>query len=271
MYKKVRNCHPWCTSGFCVVDQISVMRRQETITYQCTTFKKILSQPEVSINGVNIRVNNSWREHICNWSYEIADYFGLSRQTVAISLDLFDRFFAKRGNTCDERSALLASLTTLYIAIKINETKKVKLCTLTQLCIEDVLPEDIAVMELKILKSLEWMVNPPTAVDFIHRVLILLPVNIHTPVQRTIFELSCYVAELSVCDSFFVKIPRSIIAFAAILNVLDQICTLHFPMVCQEEFISDLYLCLKLDFGEDEINFVRQRLRYILTDAKLRW
>lgn len=262
----VRNCHPWCTSGCCVVDQISAMRKRESINYQCTTSKHFFSQPEfriVSINNDGVKSN--WRGKVCNWSYAIVDYFELSRQTVAISLDLFDRFFAKRGNECDERCVLMASLTTLFIAIKMNETKKVRSCTLTQLCIEDFHHEDITLMEITILKSLKWMVNPPTTVDFIHQAFRLLPVNIGAPVRSAILELSCYLAELSVCDSFFVGIPRSVIAVAAISNVLDcNVCPLYFSIVCQEEYISNLYLCLKLDYGEDEVDFVRKRLHNIL-------
>jgi len=245
------------------------MRKQESKTYHCSTFEHNFSPSAVGIGGINIRLESHWREKVCSWSYEVIDYFQLSRKTVAISLDLFDRFFAKSGNMYDERRAHLTSLTTLYIAIKIHETKKVPIYALTQLCIGYFLREDIIKMEIEILKSLNWMVNPPTTVDFIYYMLTFLPVNICTPVRGVIFDLSCYVTELSVCDSSFVGIPRSIIAFAAILNVLDhEICPIFCPVGCQEEFLSDLYLCLDLNSGGNEINLVRKRLLDILNHCK---
>ena len=110
---------------------------------------------EVGIDDINVRENNNWREKICSWSYKIIDHFELSRHTVAISLDLFDRFFAKRSSNWDENYVLLTSLTTLYISVKIHETKRVRLHTFTQLCIGRFLPKDILQTELDILKSLE--------------------------------------------------------------------------------------------------------------------
>jgi len=247
------------------IDRISAMRRQETNNYYCSTFEQRFSQSQIGIDDFN-RMNSHCREKICSWSYEIIDYFELSRRTVALSLDLFDRYFAKSGiNMYDERSVRLVSLTSLYIAIKVHETKKVEIYTLMRLCIGYFLFEDIQLMELEILKSLKWMVNPPTTVDFIYHFLKLLPVTVRTPIRNKIFEVSCYVAELSVCDSFFVGIPRSNIAFAAILNVLDhEICPIHCPVGYQEEFLSDLCLCLNLNRRGNEVNFVRKRLQDIL-------
>lgn len=264
----IQNCHPWCISGFCVVERIAAMRRQETRTYGYNGIEQNTYQSEV-IFDINIREKSNFREQICSWSYKIIDYFKLSRQTVAISLDLFDRFFAKRDSNWDESYTLLASLTTLYIAIKIHETKEVKLCTLMQLCFGHFRPGNIIQMELKILKSLKWMVNPPTTVDFIYHVLKLFPMNISTSVRRTIFELSCYTAELSVSDSFFVGTPRLIIAFAAIMNVLDyEVCLAKCPLSYREVFLSDLSLYLDLNCGGDEVNNIRKRLRDILSETK---
>ena len=44
-----------------------------------------------------------------------------------IQRNLFDRFLATLGNRCNGNLALLVSLTTLHIAIKLHDTKKIKL------------------------------------------------------------------------------------------------------------------------------------------------
>ena len=66
-------------------------------------------------------------------TYSVVDHFDLSRETVAISLSLFDRYCATLGNQCDGSIALLTSLTTLSVAVKINETKSIHLRTLADL------------------------------------------------------------------------------------------------------------------------------------------
>jgi len=254
-------CHSWCTNGFCVVDRFNAMNRKEITTYQCNTIEQRFYHSELNIEDMRIRVSSTWREILCSWSYEIIDYFDLSRRTVAISLDLFDRFCAKRDNVYNESYARLTSLTTLYIAIKSHETKKIKLCTLTKVLNGYFLAEDILQMEIEILTSLKWTVNPPTTVDFISDILHILPVNLCIIVRRTIFDLSCYAAEMSVCDSFFIGIPRSIVAFAAIINVLDyEISPACCPIRYQKEFLNDLFLYLNLKKGGVEVTVVRKRL-----------
>jgi len=264
-----RNHHPWRTGEICAVDRIEAMRRQENKIYHCNTPKQRFSQFEIITNETNIRVNNKWREKICSWYYGVVDYFNLSRQIVAISIDLLDRFFVERDHECDENVALLASLTTMFIAIKTHERKQFELCDIAQLCVGEFLPDDIRSMELEILKALKWMVNPPTTVEYIFHILKFLPINSHTP-ERTIFELSCYIAELSLFDSFLIGTSRSIIAFSAILNVLDyEINPFHCPVHYKEEFLNNLFINLDFDSEGGEINCVRNRLRSILSAAKV--
>lgn len=267
MFQTIVANRNWHTRGTCAIDRIDAMRRQEIKVYH--TPKQSFPQSEIRIDDKKIRVNGKWREKICSWYFDIVDYFHLSRQTVAISLDLFDRFFAKRGDECDENLALLASLTILYIVIKTHDTKEFKLCDIARLCVGEFLPDDILRMELKILKALKWRVNPPTIVDYIFHILFFSPANSNTP-DRTIFELSCYVAEISLFDSYFIGMPRSIIAFASILNVLeDEICPFYCPVNYKEEFLNNLFMYLGFEREEGEVNSARKRLRSLLSTTRL--
>jgi len=246
-----------------LIDCISAMKRQEMAFY----LYRIYVQPSQTSQCENDRLEfYAWREKICHWSYSVIDHFDLSRHTVAISLDLFDRFLATKGNKCDGSCALLISLTTLYIAVKIHESKKIKLSTLTHLSRGQFDSQDIEKMEVKILKALSWLVHPPTVVDFIYHILKLLPVQIREPVRNKIFELSRYTAELSVCDPFFIEYPPSMIAFAAILNVLeyeiDYDCC---PAGYRDRFFSDLYGDLNFHRGRTAVKNARDRLQTTLT------
>ena len=83
-------------------------------------------------------------------------------------------------------------------------------------------PNDVEEMELNILQSLKWLVHPPTVVDFTSLLLTFLPSPVPMPTRRQIFDTSRYLGELSVCDPNFIEVPKSTIAFAAIINVIEN-------------------------------------------------
>ena len=199
-------------------------------------------------------------------SYSVVDHFELSRETVAISIDLFDRYLATRGNRCNGSSALLTSLTTLYIAIKLNEPKKIKLTTLSNLSRGQFFPPDIEEMEFRILSSLDWMIHPPTVVSFVSHFLLFLP-QVHSSVRKDIFELSRYLAELSICDAFFVDCSSSTIAYSAVLNVMDDISLSRISAGSRHRFLAELYERVGLDHRDDDVRTARERLREIFASS----
>lgn len=232
-----------------VVDKVQAMMRQEQTVYLYRRYIK--PPPNAKYLHEDPEDIAMWREKICHWTYSVIDHFELSRKTVAVSINLFDRYLATQGNQCDGSLALLISLTTLYIAIKVHEKKKIKLHTLAELSRSQFLASDIEDMEIQILQSLSWLVHPPTVVDFVSHLLKFLPPTVSMPVRQNIFELSRYMAELSVCDPFFIEHHPSTIAFSAIINVLDGgmsrfIISIH----CRSIF----YKCL-----EHELGFYRHR------------
>lgn len=204
--------------------------------------------------------------HYIRRSYSVVDHFELSRETVAISIDLFDRYLATRGNRCNGSSALLTSLTTLYIAIKLNEPKKIKLTTLSNLSRGQFFPPDIEEMEFRILSSLDWMVHPPTVVSFVSHFLLFLP-QVHASVRKDIFELARYLAELSICDAFFVDCSSSTIAYSAVLNVMDDISLSRISAGARHRFLAELYERVGLDHRDDDVRTARERLREIFASS----
>ncbi len=171
---------------------------------------------------IDLRDDLSCRQKICHWTYSVVDHFHLSRETVAISIDLFDRYFATKGNKCDANTALLVSLTTLNIAAKVTEKKKFKISFLAELSRNSFSPNDIRDMETKILSTLSWLVHPPTPMDFVNELMEFMPVSVSSKACQDILELVRYNTEVAVCDSYFIEHDSSSIALAAILNVLQD-------------------------------------------------
>ena len=82
--------------------------------------------------------------------------------------------------------------------------------------------DQISKMEMCIIKTLRWYLNPPTPFMYL---------NISSPLiddsaddddkSTSIRELSMYLIELSVCDGYFIDKKPSCIAYAAILVAMS--------------------------------------------------
>ncbi|GKY94158.1 hypothetical protein MPSEU_000381900 [Mayamaea pseudoterrestris] len=235
-----------------LVDRLLVMQRQEETAYAY----KLYLPPIVEANS---HLNNTWREKICQWAYNVVDHFDLSREVVAVSLDLFDRYLA--GVQCNGNLALLTSLTTLAIAIKLYDPKRIKIATLSNLSRGQFGPTDIEAMEFKILSALKWRIHPPTQYAFVSHLVLFLTDQVHPSVRKDIFEMARYLTELAVCDSYFIAISNSTVALAAILNVFDDTSYSKVPASTRERFIYDIQSKLGLDCRHPTVTSARGRLR----------
>jgi Cyclin, C-terminal domain len=66
--------------------------------------------------------------------------------------------------------------------------------------------------------------HPPTSFCFCNHIILLLPSKLLSfEAEHNVLELSRFLTELSVIDYFFVKHRPSIVAYAAILNAMDEI------------------------------------------------
>jgi lipoyl(octanoyl) transferase len=231
------------------------MMFQEETGYRYESYFPALDAEELERQT---QLNVSWREKICQWSYNVVDHFDLPREVVAISLDLFDRYLATRGNQCTGNLALLASLTTLHIAIKIHSEKNVKVATLASLSRGQFGPKHIEQMEWQVFSALGWKLHPPTLFAFISHFLMLFPSDVHHTVRKELFEVAIYMAELSVCDSYFVKLPASTIAMAAVLNVMEDMPLHKLSHRSRELFWRDVTLG---GFRSTKIQGARDRLK----------
>jgi hypothetical protein len=248
-----------------LLDRMVAMMHQEETSYRYDIY--LTSSGGLDIDESQL-TNITWRENICQWSYNVVDHFDLPRELAAISLNLFDRFLATRGNRCSGNMALLASLTTLHIAIKIHAEKRVKISTFANLSRGQFGAHHIEEMEWQVLSALGWKLHPPTLFAFISYFLLLLPNEApHHTVRKELFELSIYMAELSVCDSFFVKFKASTVAFAAIMNVVEEMPFARFSAGTRETFLRELVNRLGLTCRSPDVMAARDRLKAIFTTA----
>lgn len=98
----------------------------------------------------SLGITEVWREKICEWSYQVVDHFEFSREVVSVSISLLDRFLCTQP--VDKKQFQLAAMTTLYLAIKLNETGKLSMRSMIQLSRGFFTIEQMAAMETSILQ-----------------------------------------------------------------------------------------------------------------------
>jgi lipoyl(octanoyl) transferase len=95
-------------------------------------------------------INEIWREKICEWSYQVVDHFDFSREVVSISIHFLDRYLSTR--VVNKKYFQLAAMTTLYLAIKLNEHGTVSMKSMIHLSRGYFTVKQMANMEMAILR-----------------------------------------------------------------------------------------------------------------------
>lgn len=164
-------------------------------------------------------VDASCREKMCEWSYRVCDHFKVPRNIVAIAFSFLDRFVNRCS--CDRTAFKLASMTALYLATKVFNGRQLSIATLAELSRGEFDACHISEMELIMLRTLDWKLNPPTVQDFIQYFVTFLPS--HCPQTTFIAQRAMFFAELSVYDYDLMLHDRAVIAQGSILNAVQAV------------------------------------------------
>jgi len=212
---------------------------------------------------------NGSRMKICAWTFDIVDHFDLKRQTAVITIDIFDRFMATRGNVVTPDFALLSALASLFIATKTNEQRKLRSQSLARFTRSQFSSYDIEEMESEILNGLSWLVHPPTAASFLFPLTSFFPKEeLCDSMKHLIFEKSQYITELAVFDTFFIDQPASLIAVAAMLITLhEEVRHLRVSHSCRNEFIHLVEKVLKCS-KSPSFRVIQEKLVLLVREQK---
>ena len=158
-----------------------------------------------------------------SWAYKAVDVFHLDRDLVAVAFNLLDRYLATELKSEDcaiisREDFQLFCMTCLYMSVKILEptTRKLSISALIDMSRGYYCADDVAETEVDILHALEWRLNPPTALAFVHELLsgggdqksVVVPVEM--------MDCCRHYTEMAVMDEYFVSHKASTVAVAAI-------------------------------------------------------
>lgn len=156
-----------------LIDRLNTLLKQDRQIYQCEDYldpafqQRLLEARDPAENNTDTlistpstnstsssqgsaTINESWREKICEWSFQVVDHFDFSREVVSISISLLDRYLSVRA--VDKRLFQLAAMTTLYMTIKIYERGTLSMASMIDLSRGFFMVEHMRAMELSIFE-----------------------------------------------------------------------------------------------------------------------
>jgi Cyclin, N-terminal domain len=245
---------------------------------------------------INMDVDISCREKMCEWSYKICDHFQTSRDIVSIAFNYLDRF--NDVTRCDRTAFKLASMTCLYIATKVFHNKQLSVSTLSDLSRNEFTSHHILQMERVILSTLDYRMNPPTIQAYLQQFQFLFPVScfissldpqntfyeysyddqaLITSTMNDIFDRATYYGELVVYDYSLISEPRYLVAISCLLNAINDVIVVgtHDDSYCYqqqhcEQIQSELISMIQTSFSSiskplniNRIHDVQERLWYL--------
>lgn len=155
----------------------------------------------------------------------------------------------------------------LYLAIKIHHTTPIGIDFLVALSRNQFTAQQIIAMESFMIQTLLWHLNPPTATEFAFSFIAMLPDEVTLPVRSAIFDSVKFLVYSCVCDSYFVPFRPSSIAYAALLNVIEDMKLLQVGSKLGSFIENEIgFYLLGFKFGSEEsqnVLLLRNKIREV--------
>lgn len=250
-------------------ESLSVMMQKEQEVYSSCDYLHLhhLSLPEVT----GILLTGSDRLKIVDWCYGVIDQCKFDRETVAIAMDMVDRFLSKPSPVAhdalqDRNLFHLIAIGALYIAIKTNEKLTIGSDFFAHMSSGTHSVEEIELMEMIILNGLSWRICAPTSVQMAHCIFSLLLPHVDIRVKQWGFILDevRFLTEHAVRDYYLSTLRQSTVAMAAILNALDQV-----NQKDREDLLHALVLVVDQSFDSPEQLTLAKRIMKDLVEGNV--
>ncbi len=212
-----------------VADVIAVMLRKEKACYKKCDYLKNSSSPEQREVDA-IKVNEADRTKIVDWFFSVIDQLQFKRETVAISMEMVDRFLSKPSDLArhvlrDRMKFQLLAVSALYLGIKMNERHVLSPEFFDTLSRGLYSVEDVEATEKDLLEGLSWHVSSPTCMQVASHILSWISkyVDIQKSTWLTILDEVAFQSEHAVREFDFVTTRPSTVAMASIFNAIEYV------------------------------------------------
>lgn len=246
-----------------LIERFTILRKQETV-YEVDDFLSKIRK-ECCEEGKKV-VDEKCRSTMTTWCYKILDFCSCSHEIVSVAMSHVDRFLTtEMGNFVlyDRRWFQLAVMCALQVSIKMHESGKLDMGALIQLGRGAFNEDEIIGMEEEILFALRWRLCPPTPFVLLEALVELIPSELTNVMRNVLLKLSKKQIFLTVPLYSFVKEKPSYIAFASILNAMDEMKL--FPPDARRAFIHNAKFVVDLGRNDSKILQLRSRIHEIMS------
>ena len=259
--KSVDNTSSISQDQLCIedlTDRFIVLFKQES-SYDADNYLNNIRE-ECREEGKKV-VDEKCRSTMANWCYKILDFCSCSHEVASVAMSHVDRFLStEMGNFViyDRRWFQLAVMCALQISIKTHESGKLDMSALIQLGRGAFSEDEIIGMEEEIAFALRWRLCPPTPFVFMENLMELFPSKLPNAMKNVLQKFVKKQIFLTVPKYSFIKDKPSHIAFAAILNSMDEIKL--FPADSRKAFIQNAKSIAGLSYNDSNILQVRSNI-----------
>jgi Cyclin, N-terminal domain len=214
--------------------------------------------------------NLIWREKVTQWCYDVVDHLDISRGIVFVAMNILDRYSALRNlSATNERDYETAALTALFLSLRISGgTSSLDVHDLVRMSRLGVSIQEIVAVGKAMTGGLTWDSRILTPIDFCNAFVGLLPLSDADTSKESILETCNYLAEISVCDTFFSGVAASKVAFAAILNAVGWGNRSRLSELERTTFFAQINALYGLDCDDVDISALSARLHLIYKESQ---
>jgi len=249
-----------------LTDRLEVMRKQESTTFVCSDYLNTTTSPRM--------IDEVCRTKMLTWCLQVLDFGKFKRETVVMAMSYLDLFLSSGTQRAMDviktrKEYQLASMTTLYMAIKLYEPVEMDTNALALLSRDTYEAKDFARMEFDILFALNWRVHGPTVLTFLEYFMAVIsprPVRKDTGFDTLTHICKQYV-ELTLGDYYFVTQKPSTVAIAVLSTGLRHIPLEQLNETDRFSLFSKIGTASKIDLNSQEIYSSIERLASITSET----
>lgn len=155
-------------------------------------------------------VNGRMRSIILDWLLQVCLKFELLPETFYLTVDIFDRYIQIPEQFVHKGNLQLIGVTALFIATKYEEMYSPSIGDYVYITDKSCTEKDIRLMEIKMLKSLDFFLGKPTPIQFLRR-------NSKSgEVDVVVHTMAKFMIELSIMEYTMAHVNPSALAAAAL-------------------------------------------------------
>jgi len=111
-------------------------------------------------------ITTKMRSILFDWLIEVCEVYHLHRETYHLSIAYIDQYLCNKNNLAKNKFQLLG-ITSLFVASKIEEIYPPRLSDFAYVTDNTCSEEDILDMELDLMNTLNWYINPITSINWL--------------------------------------------------------------------------------------------------------